>query len=477
MGQGWLSLLPPIITIAAAMWSRKILPSLLLGLLVGSYLLNPSLLGGVETAVESLVKTLADKDNLQVLLFLYLFSGLITLVRRAGGIEAFSIFTGKFVKSERGVFYTLWALLPVTFIDCAFRIVGAGAIIGSIVEKHKIKKERLAFMLNNTASPIIELIPIATTFVGFNIANIGIGLKAAGIADQHSAYSVLLQAIPYEFFSIIVLLITFISIFYQWRKSPVDSKTQHIKNETSKTMAMDMKMENKAPEIKPRIINIFVPMIAVILLSIFFFWYFGNKESNANGTISTVIAATDPNKAMLVALFISLAITGIIYFLQKYTIQKMTKDIISGGNDLMSIIAILVVAWSLGSVSQELNLSQFVQQQLGTTMPVWSVPISLFLLSSAVTYFIGSGWAAASLIMPFAISLAVTAGSGIPICVGAVITGGTFGDVTSPVAGMTNMASAAAKADQMKYLSYANPYNFLALGIAAILFLIFGYFG
>jgi tetracycline resistance efflux pump len=69
------------------------------------------------------------------------------------------------------------------------------------------------------------------------------------------------------------------------------------------------------------------------------------------------------------------------------------------------------------------------------TMPALSIPISLYLLSAAVTYFIGSGWAAASLIMPFAISLAVTGGAGIPMCVGAVITGGTFGDVTSPAAG------------------------------------------
>ena len=94
--------------------------------------------------------------------------------------------------------------------------------------------------------------------------------------------------------------------------------------------------------------------------------------------------------------------------------------------------------------------------------------------SCLVTYFIGEGWAAASLIMPFAISLAVSAGAGIPISVAAVITGGTFGDVTSPVAGMTNMASNVTKADHMNYLKYASPYNFLALAIASILFLLFG---
>ena len=76
--------------------------------------------------------------------------------------------------------------------------------------------------------------------------------------------------------------------------------------------------------------------------------------------------------------------------------------------------------------------------------------------------------------MPIAISLAVGSGAGIPLCAAAIITGGTFGDVTSPVAGMTNMASNIAHADHAKYLKYANPYNFTAAGIAAVLFLVAG---
>src|ERR1035437_5351182 len=206
MDYTWLSILPPIITIAIAIWSKKILPSLILGLLVGSFLLNPSVIGGFETAIENIIKILSDKNNLQVLLFLYLFSGVIALIRRAGGITAFSNWMSKYVKSETGVFYALWALIPVTFIDCAFRIIGTSAIIRSLAENNKIAKERLAFTINNTASPVIELIPIATTFVGFNIANISQGLKAAGVLEKQSAYGILLHAIPFEFFSIAILL-------------------------------------------------------------------------------------------------------------------------------------------------------------------------------------------------------------------------------------------------------------------------------
>ena len=464
----WLSLLPPLITIAVAIWSKKILPSLLIGLLTGSYLLHPTVTGGFEGAVDQIVKTLTDKDSLQVLLFLYLFSGLIGIMKRSGGIKAFSDRAAKYIKSEKGVFFTLWALIPVTFIDCGFRIVGAGSITRSLAEKHKIAPERMAFMLNNTASPVVELIPIATTYVGFNVAIITQGLKIAGVTEGDSAYTIWLKAIPFEFFSIVVILITFLSLFVQFKKAGHKLGAAHGgKPETG------MNMEDPKPLIKPRVINLIVPMFSVILFSFFFFWLFGREKSGGASFISA-LTNTEPNRAMLVALFISIVVTAIFYVLQKYNLKQLTADVISGGNEIMTTLAILAIAWPLAAVSQELGLNALIQQQVGSSLPAWSVPVSVFLLSAAVTYFIGSGWGAASLIMPFAIPLAVSVDAGIPLCVAAVITGGTFGDVTSFVAGMTNMSSNIAHADHSKYMNYAAPYNFTAAGIAAILFVIAG---
>ncbi|MDZ4809961.1 MAG: Na+/H+ antiporter NhaC family protein [Bacteroidota bacterium] len=466
----WLSILPPVITIAIAIWTKKIIPSLLIGLLAGCYFLNPTLTGGFETTVDEIVNTLTDSGSLQVLLFLYLFSGLIFLIRKSGGIKAFSDIADKHVKSERGVFFLLWALIPVTFIDCGFRIVGAGSITGSLAEKNKIAKERFAFMLNNTASPVVELIPIATTYVGFNIANISIGLKAAGNPEDTSAYAIWLKAIPLEFFSIVIIIITFLSIFYQFKK-PLNAKAKPSAEKEMKGMKMNM--EEEKPLIKPRVINLILPLVSIISLSVFLFWFFG-KDKPGNNTFIEAMSNTDPNRAMLVALFITIAISAVFYFFQKYNLKEMTSDIISGGNEIMTTLVILTLAWPLASVSQALGLNDFIQLNLGTSMPAWSVAVSLFIVSSAVTYFIGSGWGAASLLMPGAISLAVVSGAGIPLCVAAIITGGTFGDVTSPVAGMTNMSSNIAHADHAKYLKYASSYNFIAAGIAAILFLIVG---
>jgi len=81
--------LPPLLTIVLAIWSKRIIPSLLAGLLLGGYLLQPTVSGGVEAAVDSVVDTLTDRGSLQVILFLYLFSGLRGSSGRRGASKPF----------------------------------------------------------------------------------------------------------------------------------------------------------------------------------------------------------------------------------------------------------------------------------------------------------------------------------------------------------------------------------------------------
>ena len=232
-------------------------------------------------------------------------------------------------------------------------------------------------------------------------------------------------------------------------------------------------MDAPVPVIKARLVNLVIPMLTVIALSIFFFWFLGPQQSS-DASVRWAITNTEPNRAMLVALFISVFVTAIVYASQKYGIKEMVPDVISGGNEIMPTLVILAIAWPLAAVSQELGMNVFIKDLVGSALPGWSVAVTLFILSASVTYFIGSGWGSASLIMPFAIPLAVSAGASVPLCVAAVITGGTFGDVTSPVAGMTNMASNIAHADHAKYLRYAAPYNFAAAGLAAVLYVVAG---
>lgn len=55
----WLSTLSPLVTIGLAIWSKRIIPSLPAGLLLGGYLLDWPITGRVETAVDQIVGEVA----------------------------------------------------------------------------------------------------------------------------------------------------------------------------------------------------------------------------------------------------------------------------------------------------------------------------------------------------------------------------------------------------------------------------------
>jgi Na+/H+ antiporter NhaC len=79
-----LSLAPPILSIVLALITRQVIPSLLIGLWVGSFIVAPGIIPSIAKMADYIINTLADTGNLDVLLFLYAFSGLVAVIELSG---------------------------------------------------------------------------------------------------------------------------------------------------------------------------------------------------------------------------------------------------------------------------------------------------------------------------------------------------------------------------------------------------------
>lgn len=446
----WISILPAVVTILLALGTKNILPSLAVGWLVGGFIKGKGFLEGFQVSVEAFTKNLSQVNNIYVLLFLYLFSALIYLVRRAGGLKAFTKWLETYIKSPRGVLWALWGLIPFTFIDCGFRVVATGSILSEPARKHKILPERLALMLNNTAGPLVELIPIGTTFVAYNLGLIQDGLRASGQDDQ-SAYAILLKSIPLEFFSLALLIATFALIFFS------KAKDQGHKQNLSAPQKHKAQEEDE-PELKPRIVNLVLPLLLVVGLSLVLF------------------TQMPPAQGMLVALLVAGVFSCILFLLQGYPLKTLSADVIQGGNQIISTLAILALAWPLAQLSRDLGVADLIQGLMGNHPSVVWMPVMAYFVTGALTYFIGSSWGAQALVMPVAIPLIVSGQGSVPLMVAAVLSGGSFGDVTSPISGMTNMAAHATGANHDDYIHRALIFNGCVFVFAAVLFVIAGWF-
>ncbi|WP_163539580.1 Na+/H+ antiporter NhaC family protein [Gracilibacillus sp. YIM 98692] len=475
------SVIPSLVAIIIAIWTKQVIPSLLIGLWVGSLLLTQSLFLSVGQTIDYIVGVLTDTGNINVLMFLYIFSGLVALIQISGGIQAFGNWMKKYITNSKRVFGVLWGLLPITFIDCGFRVVAAGSIVKSLSQKYHVSRERLAYMLNNSASPVIILIPLATTFVGYVLGVVEKGMQASGV--EGSALALFIQSLPFQFFSYTAIGIAILSIMPRFNFSGMKELIKmnhaplkpahdaemseefhhHEKGESAKdqtgnavkgSMEHNHDMDEK-PILKPRLMNLIVPLVVLIPLSFFLMW---NSE--------------EPSRSMLIALLITMVITSILYRIQGIKLETLVERFIKGGNQLIATIAILAVAWPISDVSQDLGLGQLIENTLAGNLSPFLVPGLLFVVTGAVSYFIGSSWGSWALMVPIAFTLAVSTGSAIPIALAAVLSGGTFGDVTSPVSGMTAMSAGIAEADHMKYVKAMSPYNLTAGVVAALLFFV-----
>lgn len=520
-----LSLAPPLVAIILALITRQVIPSLLIGLWVGSYIAAPGIISSIAKMADYIVNTLADRGNLDVLLFLYAFSGLVAIIELSGGVQGFARLLSRIVKSKRGALFGLWALEPITFIDCGFRVVATGSIMKPIIQKQGISRERFAFMLNNSASPVVSLVPIATTFVGYMVGVVASGLQVAG--NTASPFIIFLQSIPFNFFSIASFVVVLLSILSalnframkrleekaQKNYIGIEERSKQMTGEpnyqdqltTKPGMGMAISMEagdeispgvygqnhegNKGKQhkersgmdmdhemgeidmnIEPRPWNLIVPIVVLIPLSFYLMWWSGRGKGGR--TLLDIFSSADSSRAMLLALLMTTIVSVIFYRFQGLHLKDMASRFINGGNRLMTTIAILAVAWPIARISKDLGLPRLITTAVGNKLPAFLVPLAVFVITAAVTFFIGSSWGTWALTMPLAIPLAAVSGASIPLTVGAVFAGGTFGDVSSPLSGMGAMASGIAEVEHMDYITAQMPYNLTAAAVAAVGFFV-----
>ena len=84
----FLSLVPPLLAISLAIYTRQVYLSLLAGIAVGTTILaDGNLFQGCADAIAVCVRVFREPDNNRVIAFSILVGTLIALLQRSGGIE------------------------------------------------------------------------------------------------------------------------------------------------------------------------------------------------------------------------------------------------------------------------------------------------------------------------------------------------------------------------------------------------------
>jgi Na+/H+ antiporter NhaC len=156
------------------------------------------------------------------------------------------------------------------------------------------------------------------------------------------------------------------------------------------------------------------------------------------------------------------------------SVPQSAEWVLKGGAGLLGVTVLLVLAFALGGVSRELEMGTYLVSLVKGVGAAWWLPAAVFVVGGAVSFTLGSSWTAFAILVPIALPLAEGLGLAPPLVLGAVLSGGIFGDHASPLSDTSIISSMAAASDHVDHVNTQLPYSLLVGALALAAFLVAG---
>lgn len=501
---GLLTLIPPVVAIVLAFFTKNVIISLFIGTLSGTFLVqlvDNSFLNAIVQSfldfVSRILNSLADPWNAGIILQVLVIGGVIHLVAKMGGAKAVAEALARKAKTAKSTqVVTLLLGLAVFFDDYANSLI-VGPIMKPVADKMKISRERLAFIIDATAAPIAGL-AIVSTWIGLEVGLINDAF-INGIGQEVDAFGVFLQTIPYRFYNILILVFVFITSillkeFGPMYRAEVEARRRGLSFEEEE-VASDSNMDHDELEpkegIKLSIWNAIIPIGVLVITALLCFYFsgysaiMGGEDVALQGimtnsplsfkAIQEAFSASDASVALFQSALVASIVSIIMGVAKKiFTVSEAIDTWIDGMKPLLITGVILLLAWSLSSVIKDLGTAKYLVSLLSGSLPNFLLPSLIFILGAIISFATGTAYGTMGILMPLAIPLAYSMNpdmSYVIVSTSAVLTGAIFGDHCSPISDTTILSSMGAGCN---HIAHVNTQMWYALFIAAITIL-FGY--
>ncbi|MCB1845290.1 MAG: hypothetical protein KDI09_20145, partial [Halioglobus sp.] len=197
---GLASLLPVIVTLLVALFLRNVLIGLFTGVTCGVLMVaNTTMLGFVPSLVKDhLVPEVADSYNASVLVLLAFIGGFVKLIERSGGGPAFALSAARWVVNRTRVQLAAWVGGVLIFFSDLGTPLIVGPVFQPLADRLTVSRQKLAFILDSTSSPVAILVP----FIGWGVFIMSViadAFEANGVVG--SEWSAFVAAIPYQVYA------------------------------------------------------------------------------------------------------------------------------------------------------------------------------------------------------------------------------------------------------------------------------------
>lgn len=505
-GSGW-SVWPPLVAIVVALLFRQVLPALFLGVWMGAWLMAGMGASGLvssffATATAYIVPSIADPDHVSIIVFGLFTGGMVGVIGANGGTRGVLRAIAGLVTTRRRAQVTTTAMGYVVFFDDYANTMVVGTTMRPLTDRLRISRAKLAYLVDSTAAPV-AIIALISTWIGAVLGYIREAESAMEGFDQ-SAYLMFLNSLPYNFYAFLAIFFVFLIAlsgrdFGAMRRAerqalagndttglagsfddvdePQDASASPANGQGSNEAATQAQ-EATSPSTRKTSHWSFaaVPIVGLVTVTMVGLWITGEGSG-----VQEIVGSADSYAALVWgSAFALVSACALTIAGRLLSVEEMFRAMFRGMGLIFEGLVILVLAWSLGKVTQELQTAAYLITLFEGMLNPHYMPALIFVLAAFTSFATGSSWGTMGILMPLVLPLvwSLSGASGLDVAmaeslvyasVSAVLAGAVWGDHCSPISDTTILSSLACQCDHVSHVNTQLPYAVVVGAVSVVL--------
>lgn len=443
---GLISLIPVAVVIIVAVWTKRCVGALLCGTFAAAIILYHG--SWWSEWFSHIIGEIGGSAG-YIIMFGF-FGALIRLLDESGAALGFADIGSKLANTRKKTLIFTWVLGIIIFVEDYLNALGVGVAMKSLTDKNRISREYLSFVVNSTGAAVCVLVPFSTWGVLYTSQ-----IKKTGLITDMSPIAAYTHAIPFMLYSIIAVLVTFlfivkvIPLFGPMKKAELRAQEMgrvfpDWKYEGGKTEELENEVEACSAW------NFIIPMLVLIAVAI-------------------------PTGDITLAVIIATLVCGILLVIQRIiTIGQMMDGIVNGFKDMLYVTMLVLIAFCLATLNDELGLTPFVIDSVAPIMSPKLLPVIAFIVVAALSFATGSFWGVAAISFPIILPLAQALDVNLFLAIGTIAAATSFGSHACFYSDAVTVTCAATGIKNIDYARTAIPLIMVPFAFAIVAYLITG---
>lgn len=468
------SVVPPIVAIVLAVLTKEVIFSLVCGILSGTviYVLcnQLSLIQCFSTTVDIMIAKLGE--NIAMIVFLSLLGGLVAVITKAGGSNAYAAWARGRFKSRRSALTATAGFSACLFLDDYFNCITSGTVMRPVTDRFNISREKLSYIVDMMAAAMAILAPISSW-----AASVMSYIPQDGGLTGMQAF---LHAAPLNFYAIgTIFMVFWMCIRKHADYGPMaEAERRAMRDGVRDTAETENEITRMQTSSKGRVWDLAIPIAALLVFSVLAMLYVGGYW-NEQLSLVQAFGKTDAPTALALGGAGALLVAFFLFIPRR--IMPMTeffKAFNDGVKSMVGASVILTLAWSISSVCRDyLGTGEYVARIVRDSgIPVHLLPAIAMVIAGLLAFATGTSWGTFGILIPIVVTICEALAPEMAVLsLSAVLAGSVFGDQVSPISDVVILSSTSAGCDLMRHVFTQIPYALTVAICAAIAYLVAGF--